>query len=79
MMNCTALLQLSAPDFPYQQSFTKAAQTVPPKRHSREQLGRRTNHRLRAWLGDTESTHRLSFRKLETKLDDAHLKTSLEH
>src|SRR5205809_4145666 len=76
MMNCDLLLMIGT-DFPYQQFFPKDA-TVVQIDLCGEQLGRRTKVDY-GFIGDTKTTLRALFPKLEQNQDDAHLRRSLEH
>jgi pyruvate dehydrogenase (quinone) len=76
MMNCDLLLMIGT-DFPYQQFYPKEATVVQIDLRG-EQIGRRTKVDY-AYVGDAKSTIGALLPKLDEKVFDEHLKTSLEH
>jgi pyruvate dehydrogenase (quinone) len=76
MMSCNVLLMIGT-DFPYQQFFPREATIVQIDLRG-EQLGRRTRLDY-GFVGETKSTLRALLPKLEQNMDDAFLKSSLEH
>ena len=76
MMNCETLLMLGT-DFPYQQFYPKHATIIQVDIRG-EQIGRRTKVDL-GLVGDVRATLASLIPKLQTKSDEAHLNSSLEH
>ena len=76
MMNCETLLMLGT-DFPYQQFYPKHAVIIQIDIRG-EQIGRRTKVDL-GLVGDVRATLASLIPKLQTKSDEAHLNSSLEH
>ncbi|HXW61964.1 MAG TPA: ubiquinone-dependent pyruvate dehydrogenase [Candidatus Acidoferrales bacterium] len=76
MMDCDTLLMIGT-DFPYQQFFPKKATIVQIDLRG-EQLGRRTKLDF-GFVGDTKTTLRALFPKLEQNQSDSHLKEALAH
>jgi pyruvate dehydrogenase (quinone) len=76
MMNCDTLLMLGT-DFPYQQFYPKHATIIQVDIRG-EQIGRRTKVDL-GLVGDVRATLASLIPKLQTKSDEAHLNSSLEH
>ena len=76
MMNCDTLLMLGT-DFPYQQFYPKHAVIIQIDIRG-EQIGRRTRVDL-GLVGDVKTTLASLIPQLQTKSDEAHLNSSLEH
>ena len=76
MMNCDTLLMLGT-DFPYQQFYPKKATIIQIDIRG-EQIGRRTKVDL-GLVGDVKTTLAALLPNLQTRKDEAHLSSSLEH
>jgi pyruvate dehydrogenase (quinone) len=76
MMNCDTLLMLGT-DFPYQQFYPKHATIIQIDLRG-EQIGRRTKVDL-GLVGDVKTTLAALIPKLQTKNDESHLRSSLDH
>jgi pyruvate dehydrogenase (quinone) len=76
MMNCDTLLMLGT-DFPYQQFYPKHATVIQVDLRG-EQIGRRTKIDL-GLVGDVKATLAALSPKLQTKNNEAHLNSSLDH
>ena len=76
MMNCDTLLMLGT-DFPYQQFYPKHAVIIQIDIRG-EQIGRRTRVDL-GLVGDVKTKLASLIPQLQTKSDEAHLNSSLEH
>jgi pyruvate dehydrogenase (quinone) len=76
MMECDTLLMLGT-DFPYTQFYPEKATVIQVDRRG-ENLGRRTRLDL-GLIGDVKETLKALLGKIETKIDDAHLKKFVAH